>query len=71
MGPYFIKSWVPIGSLFLSLEVPKSFRNSALVYVDCGKNSVGKITGTKNRDQWNDDGKIAPKIMATIYSGDC
>ena len=29
MGPYFIKSWVPIGSLFLSLEVPISFGNSA------------------------------------------
>ena len=28
LGPYFITSWVPIGSLFLSLEVPKSFRNS-------------------------------------------
>ena len=28
LGPYFIKSWVLIGSLFLSLEVPKSFRNS-------------------------------------------
>ena len=27
-GPYFIKSWAPIGSLFLSLEVPISFRNS-------------------------------------------
>ena len=30
MGPYFIKSWVPIGSLFLSLEVPISFGNSAV-----------------------------------------
>ena len=27
-GPYFIKSWVPIGSLLLSLEVPISFRHS-------------------------------------------
>ena len=29
LGPYFIKSWVPIGSLFLSSEVPKSFNISA------------------------------------------
>ena len=28
LGPYFIKSWVPIGSLFLSSEVPKSFNIS-------------------------------------------
>ena len=28
MGPYFIKSWVPNGSLFLSSEVPKSFNIS-------------------------------------------
>ena len=28
MGPYFIKSWVPIGSPFLSSEVPISFRFS-------------------------------------------
>ena len=30
-GPYFIKSWVPIGSLFLSFEVPISFGNSVTV----------------------------------------
>ena len=35
MGPYFIKSWVPIGSLFLSLEVPISFGNSANRSVNC------------------------------------
>ena len=31
LGPYFIKSWVPIGSLFLSFEVPISFGNSVTV----------------------------------------
>ena len=30
MGPYFIKSWVPIRSLFLGLKVPISFGNSAM-----------------------------------------
>ena len=30
MGPYFIKSWVPIRSLFLGLKVPISFGNSAI-----------------------------------------
>ena len=39
LGPYFIKSWVPIGSLFLSLEVPISFRNSG------GVTSVPKSPG--------------------------
>ena len=34
MGPYFIKSWVPIGSLILSLEVPISFRHSAFPMED-------------------------------------
>ena len=28
MGPYFRKSWVPIGSLFLSMEVPISLGNN-------------------------------------------
>ena len=28
-GPYFIKSWVPIRSLYLSLQVPINFWNSA------------------------------------------
>ena len=28
LGPYFMKSWVPIGSLFLSMEVPISLGNS-------------------------------------------
>ena len=29
--PYFMKSWVPIGSLFLSMEVPISLGNSEIV----------------------------------------
>ena len=33
MGPYFMESWVPIGSLFLSMEVPISLGNS----VNCDK----------------------------------
>ena len=28
-GPYFVKIWVPIGSLFLSSQVPDSFAHSA------------------------------------------
>ena len=30
MGPYFMKSWVPIRSLFLRLEVPISLGNSVM-----------------------------------------
>ena len=28
LGPYFIKIWPPIGSLFLCSQIPKSFKNS-------------------------------------------
>ena len=30
LGPSFMKSWVPIGSLFLSMEVPISLGNSVV-----------------------------------------
>ena len=33
MGPYFMRSWVPIRSLFLGLKVPISFGNSECVPV--------------------------------------
>ena len=35
LGPYFMKSWVPIGSLFLSMKVPISLGNS--VFVACSE----------------------------------
>ena len=50
-GPYFIKSWVPISlkvrSLFLSLEVPKSFRNSGYLQEI---NLIAAATTIKNSD---------------------
>ena len=47
LGPYFITSWVPIGSLFLSLEVPKSFRNSGYLQEI---NLITAATTIKNSD---------------------
>ena len=51
LGPYFIKCWVPIssqvGSLFLSLEVPKSFRNSGYLQEI---NLITAATTIKNSD---------------------
>ena len=45
-----LKSWVPIGSLFLSSEVPKSFNISAGLYVTSLSNNVqidfSKIQGS-------------------------
>ena len=43
LGPYFIKSWVLIGSLFLSLEVPISFGNSATLVAGSKYVSRGRI----------------------------
>ena len=51
MGPYFMKSWVPIRSLFLRLEVPISLGNSASAGRGRGEFGNGEKEGEETREE--------------------